>query len=171
MPEPSFSDFYQAELPQLLRFLVKQGATWEESWDAAQDAFLEAYRRWDSIAYPRAYIRTTGWRAYVHRRQRAVEDVRRATGDLDWLPRPCFADLQLGEGEALVLAALAGLPERQRQVMAWCYDGYSPKETAAILGLTSDAVRQSLSEARRSLRQTLGGMLAQSPGERKGGRA
>jgi hypothetical protein len=35
---------YRVERPRLLRFLVKQGATWDESWDAAQDAFLEVYQ-------------------------------------------------------------------------------------------------------------------------------
>jgi len=50
-----------------------------------------------------------------------------------------------------VLRVISQLPPRQRQVMAWTFDGYTPAEIAEILRLAPDAVRQSLAKARRAL--------------------
>ena len=55
-----------------------------------------------------------------------------------------------------MLAALAALPPKQREVMAWCIDGYSPAEIAGELGADPAAVRQNLAKARKNLKQMLG---------------
>jgi RNA polymerase sigma-70 factor (ECF subfamily) len=49
------------------------------------------------------------------------------------------------------------LPQRQREVMAWHYDGYSPREIADLLGVPDDAVRSSLYQARKNLKARLSG--------------
>ena len=43
--------------------------------------------------------------------------------------------VMLGPEQAAVLEALRLLPGRQRQVMAWAYDGYTPAEIATFLRL------------------------------------
>ena len=55
-----------------------------------------------------------------------------------------------------VLMTLRGLPVRQREVMAWKYDGFSVREIGEFIGITDDAVRASLYQARRRLRRRLG---------------
>ncbi|MFM9596568.1 sigma-70 family RNA polymerase sigma factor [Streptomyces scabiei] len=50
-----------------------------------------------------------------------------------------------------LLRLLADLPPRQRQIMAWKYDGHSPAEIAEELGISSETVRASLLKARRAL--------------------
>lgn len=160
MPDPpGFADFYAAEVPRLLLFLYKQGAGWDEGWDATQEAFLAALRHWGGIRNPSAWIRTTALRAHLRQRRRPGDDLRRAASSIEWLPRPKFADLELGAQEEEVLDAIAGLPLRQRQVMAWHYDGYSTVEIASILELNTDAVRASLYQARVHLKRRLAAMI------------
>jgi len=152
---PGFRAFYDAEFARVLIFLRKQGATWEESWDAAQEAFLEAVRRWNTIESPRAWVRVTSLRYHAHQRERRAGEWQRAISSTAWLPRPAFQEIQLKDEEELVLAALVALPPRQREVMAWCYDGYEPKEIAHLTGLSADAVRSNLYQARQTLKRRL----------------
>jgi DNA-directed RNA polymerase specialized sigma24 family protein len=50
--------FYRAEIPAVVRHLVNQGASGQEAADAAQGAFAQAYQGWETIRYPRAWVRT-----------------------------------------------------------------------------------------------------------------
>ena len=61
----------------------------------------------------------------------------------------------IGPEQARVLEALRLLPYRQRQVMAWAYDGYTPAEIATFLNLDSGTVRASLHKARETLKRHL----------------
>jgi RNA polymerase sigma factor (sigma-70 family) len=63
----------------------------------------------------------------------------------------------LGPEQARVLGLLRLLPPRQRQVMAWVYDGYTPAEIATFLGLDPGTVRASLHKAREMLKYHLTG--------------
>ncbi|GAA0256333.1 hypothetical protein GCM10009539_46980 [Cryptosporangium japonicum] len=60
-------------------------------------------------------------------------------------------DLDVWEQRHDILAALRALPERQRQVLAWTHDGFTPDQIATELGLTAAAVRASLYKGRRAL--------------------
>ncbi len=53
----------------------------------------------------------------------------------------------------MVLNAMSKLPARQRQVMAWYYDGYSAVEIAENLGMPVATVRSNLRHARETLRR------------------
>ena len=61
----------------------------------------------------------------------------------------------LGAEQVRVLEVLRLLPYRQRQVLAWVYDGYTPAEIATILNLDSGTVRASLHKARETLKPYL----------------
>jgi RNA polymerase sigma factor (sigma-70 family) len=52
-----------------------------------------------------------------------------------------------------VLTELARLPGKQRQVMVAHYEGLSHEQIAELLGMGTDAVRQNLSRARKTLRK------------------
>lgn len=148
---PSFEEFYRAEMPLLVRFVRRYGADVHAATDAAQDAFTEAYPQWNTIENPRAWLRRVAGRIYYRKRLREtpVEEVP---------DRPeIYQDpVEIGEQGARVYRALAALPERQRQVMAWHLDGYGSAEIAGELGITVAAVRQNLSRARRALKQSIG---------------
>ncbi|WP_179282554.1 sigma factor-like helix-turn-helix DNA-binding protein [Streptosporangium subroseum] len=50
-----------------------------------------------------------------------------------------------------MISALATLPWKQRQVMAWYIDGYSYAEIAKMLRIPVPAVRKNFSRARQAL--------------------
>lgn len=146
----AFAAFYQAHASGLVRFLVWMGARLPDAADLAQDTMIEAFDRWQTIEHPRAWIRRVASRKYVRRLASAEEPVDRVDGR-PLLPAGC--DLADWEQHREIRRLLALLPPRQRQVMAWTYDGYKPREIAAELGINAEAVRSNLRLARQKLAQ------------------
>ncbi len=103
-------------------------------------------------------MRTVASREYC-RRIAACQDEPTAETPVHLLGPGMAADeaTLLGPGQARVLELLRLLPPRQRQVMAWYYDGYAPAEIAAFLGIDPGAVRASLHKARDTLKHHLTG--------------
>jgi RNA polymerase sigma factor (sigma-70 family) len=160
----AFSVFYRAQIIKVAAFLRFQGASWPEAADASQEAMTRAYQRWNTLNNPAAWVRKVATREFIRRRVRSsddlVEDVPEPVTSLlrDDVPE---ASAGYQEEEKQVQRLLALLPPRQRQVMAWTYDGYTPSEIAEQLStpehpVTSEAVRASLKLARRALAQHLG---------------
>ncbi|GHF58726.1 RNA polymerase sigma factor [Streptomyces mashuensis] len=150
-----FAEFYAENYPLIVRFLMRQGLDAHEAADAAQAAFVEAFRCWGLIERPRAWLRTVSHR--MHLKQVACHhDL--STGVLPERPSTSTGPLGqvvLKEEEQRVLAALAALSERQRLVMAWRLDGFSHEEIARELGMTAAAVRQAYVRARTALKARL----------------
>jgi RNA polymerase sigma-70 factor (ECF subfamily) len=68
-------------------------------------------------------------------------------------PNPALRITELDHWEQHqdIIAELATLPPRQRQIMAWAQSGYTPAEIAAELDLAPGTVRQNLALARKAL--------------------
>lgn len=150
LPE-SFAAFYQTHRPRLLRFVLWLGADLHRANDIVQDAMLAVYLRWQSVDHPYRYAQVTA--SHSLSKQPPVSEV----------PTDGVCALIEAEAEALdpavlhaeraaVLAALRTLPRRQRQVLAWYYDGYVPADIGEILGLRANAVRVALHAARHALK-------------------
>ncbi|GAA3123221.1 RNA polymerase sigma factor [Streptomyces goshikiensis] len=150
----SFPDAYQREMPLLTRFVMKHGAGPQEAADAAHEAFATAYPQWDRIRFPKRWLRTVAVRVYLRARLR--EDL---PGELPTTRAESHVptNIQLSDQEREVYSALAELPSRQRQVMAWFYDGYTVAEIAEELEITKESVRQNLCRARATLKARLSG--------------
>lgn len=145
-----FDQFYRAEMASLVRFVRRYGADVYAAADAAHDAFTEIYPQWNTIENPRAWLRLVACRIYYRRRLREIP--------MDEVPdRPVIYEdpAEVREQGRRVFEALAALPERQRQVMAWHLDGYGNTEIARHLGITDAAVRQNLCRGRQALKQWL----------------
>jgi RNA polymerase sigma factor (sigma-70 family) len=153
-PGTDFASCYAKEMPGLVWFVMSLGAGPEAAADAAQSAFADAFPVWHTIRYPHAWLRRVAERSYYRRashRETSVETPPDRPG-----PLSAASVVELRDEARTVLAALATLPPKQRQVMAWSIDGYSPAEIASKLGADPTAVRQNLTKARKNLKQLLG---------------
>jgi RNA polymerase sigma factor (sigma-70 family) len=149
-----FSACYARELSSLVWFVMSLGAEAHRAADVAQSAFAEAFAVWDRIQHPTAWLRRVAGRLYYRHlitQETSVEDVPDRQG-----PLSAASVVELHDEARRVLAALADLPPKQRQVMAWTIDGFSPAEIARELDVDPATVRQSLAKARKNLKQQLG---------------
>ncbi|MGW1343246.1 RNA polymerase sigma factor [Kribbella sp. NPDC002412] len=153
-----FEDWYRREFPDLLLFARRIGASWQESFDLAQEACAKAFPHWAAIENPRAYVRVAIRNAYVKdaRRRREVP-----VSQVD--DQPVRSDLavrriEFHDQERQVMAAIRRLPLGQRVTIAWSIDGFTPAEIAEILDRPPASVRVSLHHARAALRISLAGL-------------
>jgi RNA polymerase sigma factor (sigma-70 family) len=151
----SWEDLYKAEMPRLVRYLMKcfGDSDMRDAADAAHNAFAELFANWDGVRSPRAWLRTVAFRQML--RQNA-----RAEYPLDMLPRepdtlPASARLELREETQAVLHGLGQLPLLQRQVLALIYDDFCYGEIAQIMGMSQAAVRKNAERARRRISELL----------------
>ncbi|HXV94828.1 MAG TPA: sigma-70 family RNA polymerase sigma factor [Pseudonocardia sp.] len=151
----AFTAFYRSSAPRLVGFLVWQGARLPDAAECAQEALTEAFRQWSSIREPHAWCRRVASRLYARRFAAPEEPVADldATAGRPLLPAGAGVDDLHRRHEVLRLLDL--LPARQRQVMAWTYDGATPAEIADALRITPEAVRANLYKARTTLRNHL----------------
>jgi RNA polymerase sigma-70 factor (ECF subfamily) len=156
--QAEFEQFYRAEQANLLKFLIYRGAHPADAADASQHAWVEVYRRWDRVshmAYPGAYIRQIASNEWKRLNSRPQQDRDRAAQG-GWIDLAAVEDIYDKEDVKTVLEILATLPERQREVMAWLYDGYSSQEIAERLKMQPSTVRSTIRHARSTLIRGLG---------------
>jgi RNA polymerase sigma-70 factor (ECF subfamily) len=145
-------------MPRLVLFVIYLGADLNEARDIAQEAFVSALPRWLSIKHPAAYLRKTASREYMRRSYTSVrEQLMADVPDVVANPDALVATVEFSDQETRVFDAVRRLPPRQRQVIAWTLDGFTPAEIADILNVSPGAVRGSLLKARRELQQRLQG--------------
>lgn len=147
--DAAFSAFYRTTTKPLVAFLIMQGATLTDAADIAQDTMIAAYRSWCAIDHPRPWAYRVASRALIRR----ILNSRDTPVEHPPEPSPLLraTDIDGWEQRHDIIRALAKLPHRQRQVMAWTLCGYTPTEIAEELRMTPGAVRQNLLLARRAL--------------------
>ncbi|MFC0429995.1 RNA polymerase sigma factor [Kutzneria buriramensis] len=147
--DQEFAIFYRATTRPLIVFLAVQGARIVDAADIAQDTMAAAYKRWHAIDHPRAWVYRVASRALIrHKLGERETPVCQAPE-----PNPLLRAIDLDRWELRedIIQALAQLPRRQRQVMAWTLFDYTPAEIADELGLNAGTVRQHLHLARIAL--------------------
>lgn len=152
--DAAFSAFYRQFVPVLIGFLMWQGARLSDATELAQTTMAQAYKYWSTIREPEAWTRRVASRELV-RKIASVED------PVEEVPEPSpllppLTNVFAWEQQHEVLRLLDLLPPRQRQVLAWSLQEFTPAEIAAELKITGEAVRASLKKARRTLAQHLG---------------
>jgi RNA polymerase sigma-70 factor (ECF subfamily) len=157
-----FEVLYRAKRSALVRFVRLVGATEEEAHDAAQTAFAQLLQVTYPIREPMGWLCRTALNEFrrsnlrVPSRRRKV--IERPISPWE-VPEPSASAPSAAEVAALgdqargVLTELARLPDKQRQVMVAHYGGLSHEQIAELLGMGTDAVRQNLSRARKTLRK------------------
>ena len=154
--QSSWADLYKAEMPRLVRYLMKcfGDSGIRDSADAAHNAFVELFTNWDTVRSPRAWLRTVAFRQMLRQNASAeypLDVLRQEPATI-----PASVRLELGEETRAVLDGLRQLPLAQRQVLALIYDQFSYSEIAQIMSISQAAVRKNAERARRRMSELLG---------------
>ena len=129
--------------------------------DVCQDAFVIALQRLEDCRDPERFsawlLRIVRNRAHDFARGSAVRQALPLEAEELASPEPGPLRLtERSEIEADLLAALAGLPELQREVlMLYDLEGWSHREIAERLGISAGSARVHLHHGRRALRERL----------------
>jgi RNA polymerase sigma factor (sigma-70 family) len=108
---------------------------------------------WGTIDRPRAWLRRVAQREFVEAARKAGrERLTDSPPDRAGAVSAAMA-VELRAQSRDVLAVLASLPEKQRKVMAWSYDGFSAAEIAREIGDSVESVRQNQARATKTLRR------------------
>jgi RNA polymerase sigma-70 factor (ECF subfamily) len=153
-----FEDFYRGERIALLRLCYLVTLDADAAADAAQEAMLRAFTRWETLSgqRPAAWVRTVALNLCRSRWRRLQRDLRLA-------PRAFTVEAVPEVRDPDLLAALGDLPRRQREAVALRYwADLSVEECASMMGVSPGSVSQHLARARKALRTspallTLGG--------------
>jgi RNA polymerase sigma factor (sigma-70 family) len=154
-----FVAFFEKNKTVVFRALLAQHMNREAAEDAIAEAFARAFVHWDIVAQhpnPRAWVIRTARNVYLSSRRSWDDRLRQADPPELTLPPP------EPPADPLVIKAIQGLPERQREVLVLhALGGIPPKEIAQVLGVPIGTVSSWLSRARATLRDTLGETLSQ----------
>jgi RNA polymerase sigma factor (sigma-70 family) len=153
-----FCEHVQPHEPALRAYLSKRFPTGCDHDDLVQETYARVLRLKEPgrLAYPKAFLFTTARNAAIDlfRRRRGVRlepvEVCEETAALDEAPGLVESLDRQQQLEALI-EALAGLPERCREVMMLRHlDGFALKEIAAHLDLSMSTVKEHLTKGLRA---------------------
>lgn len=146
-------DLYRAHGPSLIRLALMLVGDQSTAEDVVQEAFLALYRRWHRVDDPGnalPYLRTcvvNGARSVHRSRRRALARLLRSVQHDPPVWSAEAAAMERADRRA-VLAAVARLPQRQREVLALRYYlDLSEHEIAGILGVTRGTVSSTAARA------------------------
>ena len=152
-----FDDFFKDQYDAVVRIAWSLTGRWSLAEELAQDAFLEAHRRWATVGSfdkPGAWVR----RVVVNR---SLSSLRRSATEAKLLLR--LSGLRRSNDSAMPEAAdelwraVRSLPPRQAEVIALrILEDMSIEDIADVLGCGTDTVRTHLLRARRTLAARLG---------------
>lgn len=155
-----FDAFYRREWPRLTALGWSLTGSWATAEELAQDAFADAYRRWQMVSgleRPGTWVRRAVInRSVSHHRRRRVESlgVLRLGARLD---RTSDAHGAADGGDTAFWDEVRVLPARQAQCVALHYlEDRSVADIAAIVGCSEATVKVHLHRGRQRLATTLG---------------
>lgn len=153
--EAEFTEFAATTLRRLRRTAYLMCGDWHRAEDAAQDALVKVYRRWNRID------RGDGLNGYAHRAVvTAVFDQSRRPWRREHL-NDLVVELPVDtvgpvDDRLLVVGALATLPPSQRAcVVLRHYADLSLEQTAEVLGISVGGVKSQTSRGLAQLRELL----------------
>lgn len=153
----SFDDFFELEHERLLGALYLVTGNLQEAEDLMQDAFVKVLQRWEvvqSLTDPTGYLYRTAMNAFRTRYRRGRMAIRRMASVTRRESDP-FNEVEVQESVRIALAALT--PRQRAAIVLTELLGYPPSEAARALGIKASTVRALTSQARASLRMSLGG--------------
>lgn len=148
-----FGEFYAARKDAVLRAVTVASGQAGGAEDAAAEAFTRAYGRWGQLhnhPNPTAWVIRTALNAQRSWWRRLIREVPGR------VPERAAAEPADGALPAYLRALVAGLPVRQREVVALrVLADLTAEETAAVLGIAPATVHVHLHRAMSTLRAQL----------------
>jgi RNA polymerase sigma-70 factor, ECF subfamily len=159
----AYRELVDAHLPRIARFAERLLGNAAEAEDVAQETFLKLWTHASGFtpeARPSTWLFRIAHNLCIDRwRKRRAETPLAEHSGVD-RPSGLFARKQTSEE---VQRALAELPERQRAAITLVhYEGMVAQEAANVLEISVEALESLLSRARRSLRERLRTLAAES---------
>lgn len=146
-----FESFYERERGPVIGLAFVLSGSRSGAEDLAQDAFLTAYKQWDTIG---GYDNPGAWVRRVVSNQ-AVSTIRRRTAEAKALVRiggSSFVVPEMSPDAAATWDAVRKLPTRQAQAIALrYYDRSSIADIARILDCSENTVKTHLQRAKKTL--------------------
>jgi RNA polymerase sigma-70 factor, ECF subfamily len=147
-------------LPRVFRFALRLTGSRQEAEELAQETFLRAWRRRSQLRDPNATapwlftIAKNLWDDRLRHKARRPAAFERLEDDHQSTASGPDHDLVVQDDLRRVLEGMNALPARQREVLYLCAcEGLSVREISQVLGITSEAAKASLCEARKRLRR------------------
>jgi RNA polymerase sigma-70 factor, ECF subfamily len=153
-------------LSAALQFATRLTGTLDAAEDVLQEALVRVARSWKTFR-KEAEFRTWLFRIVINvfrdRLARAKPAEPSPLDDLaDHRSRDPANEAQTTELGELIAARVSALPPRQREVMVLtAFEGFSPRQTAALLSITEANVHSTLAVARERLRRELASYLVE----------
>jgi RNA polymerase sigma-70 factor (ECF subfamily) len=151
----AFTDCWGAQAPRVLAYARRHVGA-DEAPDVVAETFMIAWRRWHEVPDPPIgwLLRTAA--GVIRNRTRSARRRHRLTDRIALLSIAAAAASDAAEAVVQrdeALCRLAALTDDQRETLLLVsWDGLSPDEAAAVLGLGPAAFRKRLSRAREALR-------------------
>jgi RNA polymerase sigma-70 factor (ECF subfamily) len=149
----SFESFFAREFRPVLALAFVLTGDRAAAEDLAQEAFLAAFRAWESISTPGSWVRATvtnramSWWRRTYAARRAVTRLN-GSGPAVW---------EMPEDTEQFWEQVRRLPRRQAQAVTLYYlEDRSAEEIGVLLGCEASTVRIHLSRGRRALATRLG---------------
>jgi RNA polymerase sigma-70 factor (ECF subfamily) len=161
-----FDTMFRNYYARVWRYLRANRISDDEAHDLAQDAFKRVFERLGDIRNqnPGPFIATVA-RTVLLNRVRARQTQKRSATMVEIddpellfeIAAPAISDpVEAQQLRAQIAAAVSRLSEAQGDCFRAWIAGYSYEEIARILGISVDAVKSRLRDAKRSLREQLG---------------
>jgi RNA polymerase sigma-70 factor (ECF subfamily) len=135
----------------LYRYLVRLSGDPDAAADAAQEAFMRLIERPPSAGASRAWLFTVATNYVLETRRTATRRGRlvmhRADRTMADPPRDPIAALEAEQRRAAVIAALAGLSDKERIAVLMREEGFTHREIADAVGTTTGSVGTLLARA------------------------
>lgn len=151
-PTGGFEDFYLGSRDRVYRSVIALTGDQHDAEDCTAEAFSRSFQAWDSIRNhpaPDAWVVRTAVNLHADRRRSAQRGLRLAPKLVDGHVPPPAVSL-----DPVLMAAIADLPDRQRQVLVLrILLELSTDETASELGISPNTVGVHLHRALAALRQ------------------
>jgi len=151
-----FDDFFEIEHERLLGALYVVTGDLNEAEDLMQEAFVKVLQRWDvvqSLTDPTGYLYRTAMNVFRTRYRRSRMAIRRMAS-ISRRDRDPFDEVEIREDVRLALTTLT--PRQRAAIVLTELLGYPPSEAARALGVKASTVRALTTQARSTLRMTLG---------------